>query len=78
MNTGRQDQARSRKRLSFDTHDEPQQGDLIQQVLKAGGAIARAERQEIIRKGIIDERGDLLITELPEDMRKDAETEFGG
>jgi hypothetical protein len=32
----------------------------------------------MIRKGIIDERGNLLITELPEDMREDAERDFGG
>jgi hypothetical protein len=32
----------------------------------------------MIRKGIIDERGNLLMTDLPEDMREDADTDFGG
>jgi hypothetical protein len=73
--------APSRKRLSLDSidfHNEEKRDALIQQVLKAGNAIAEAERLELIRKGIIDERGNLLITELPDDVRKGADTGFGG
>jgi hypothetical protein len=33
---------------------------------------------EAIRLGIIDEKARLLKTELPEDMREDAGTDFGG
>jgi hypothetical protein len=51
---------------------------LIPQVLQAGNAIAEAERQEMIRKGIIDSPGNFLTTELPEDMRKGMERDLGG
>jgi hypothetical protein len=63
---------------SIDTHDEDEREALIEQVLEAGNAIALAERDEMIRKGIIDEGGKLLITDLPEDMRKEVDRDFGG
>jgi hypothetical protein len=78
MTTGRQNQVRSPRRLSFDwidTHNEAQTDALIQQVLEAGNAIATRGNDP---RGIIDERGNLLRTDLPEDMRKDADTDFGG
>jgi len=68
-------------RLSFDSiefYNKEQRAALIQQVLHAGNSIAEAERLEMIRKGIIDERGNLLINDLPEDMREDADRDFGG
>lgn len=71
----------ARRRLSVDSIDFNNRAErcaLIQQVLESGTAIASAEREEMIRKGIIDERGNLLISELPEDMREDAERDFGG
>lgn len=51
---------------------------LTAQVLAAGNKIAESERAEMIRKGIIDEDGNLLKTEIPEDMLKDADRDFGG
>jgi hypothetical protein len=71
----------SAKRLSVDTIDVENDAELdalTAQVLAAGNKIAESERAEMIRKGIIDERGNLLKTELPEDMRKDADRDFGG
>ena len=71
----------ARRGLSVDSIDFSNRAErraLIQQVLESGTTIALAEREEMIRKGIIDERGNLLITELPEDMRQDAERDFGG
>jgi hypothetical protein len=51
---------------------------LTAQVLAAGNKIAESERAEMIRKGILDEDGNLLKTEIPEDMLKDADRDFGG
>jgi len=69
------------KRLSLDVIDVENDAELdalTAQVLAAGNKIAESERAEMIRKDIIDERGNLLKTELPEDMRKDADRDFGG
>ena len=69
------------KRLSLDAIDvenDTELDALTAQVLAAGNKIAESERAEMIRKGIIDERGNLLKTDLPEDMRKDAGRDFGG
>jgi hypothetical protein len=51
---------------------------LTAQVLAEGDKIYEAQREEAIRMGIIDEKGRLLKRELPEDMRDDAGTDFGG
>ncbi len=51
---------------------------LTAQVLEAGNKIYAAQREESIRLGIIDEKGNLLKHDLPEDMREDAGTDFGG
>jgi hypothetical protein len=81
MATERQLPAHSLRPLSLDSIDiesDEQIDSLTKQVLDAGNAIAESERAEMIRKGIIDDRGNLLKTELPEDMRKDANRDFGG
>ena len=60
------------KRLSLDAinvENDAELDTLTAQVLAAGDKIAESERAEMIRKGIIDEHGNLLKTELPEDMR---------
>lgn len=48
------------------------------QVLAEGDKVYQAQREEAIRLGIIDEKGALLKHELPQDMREDAGTDFGG
>jgi hypothetical protein len=63
---------------SIDVENEEELAALMVQVLSAGNAIAEAERAEMIAKGIIDARGNLLKTELPEDMREDVDRDFGG
>jgi hypothetical protein len=81
MATERHFPTHSLKRLSLDSidiEDDKEMDALTQQVLEAGNVIAESERAEMIRKGIIDVRGNLLKTELPEDMRKDASRDFGG
>ena len=63
---------------AIDVENDVELDALTAQVLAAGNTIAESERAEMIHKGIIDERGNLLKTELPEDMRKDADRDFGG
>ena len=62
----------------IDVENDAELDALTAQVLAAGNKIAESERADMIRKGIIDEHGNLLNTELPEDMRKDADRDFGG
>jgi len=63
---------------SIDFDNDEEFDALIAQVLEAGNRIYAAQRQESIRLGIIDEKGNLLKHELPEDMREDAGMDFGG
>ena len=42
-----------------------------------GDKIYEAHYQQAIRWGIIDKKGHLLKTGLPEDMREDSDTDFG-
>jgi hypothetical protein len=81
MSTERRFPTHPVKRLSLDSIDienDEEMDALTQQVLEAGNVIAESERAEMIRKGIIDVRGNLLKTDLPEDMRRDANRDFGG
>jgi hypothetical protein len=69
------------KRLSLDSIDmesDEELDALTAQVLAEGDKIYEAQYQEALRLGIIDEKGHLLKHELPEDMREDAGTDFGG
>jgi hypothetical protein len=63
---------------SIDVENDADLDALMAQVLAAGDKIYEAQRRESIRLGIIDEQGRLLKTALPEDMREDAGTDFGG
>jgi hypothetical protein len=63
---------------SIDVDNDEELDALMAQVLADGDKIYEAQRQEAIRLGIIDEKGHLLKHELPEDMREDAGTDFGG
>jgi translation initiation factor 6 (eIF-6) len=69
------------KRRSLDTinvENDAELDALTAQVLAAGNKIAESDRAEMIRKGIIEEHGNLLKTELPDVMCKDADRDFGG
>ncbi len=63
---------------SIDFDNDEEWDALTAQVLAAGNKIYEAQRQEAIRLGIIDEKGNLLKHDPPEDMREDAGTDFGG
>ncbi len=63
---------------SIDVDNDEELDALMAQVLADGNKLYQAQRAEAIRLGIIDERGHLLKNELPEDMREDAGTDFGG
>ncbi len=63
---------------SIDVENDRELDALMGQVLAEGDKIYQAQRAESIRLGIIDEQGRLLKRELPEDMREDAGTDFGG
>ena len=62
---------------SIDVDNDDELDALMAQVLAEGDKIYQAQREEAIRLGIIDEKGSLLKHELPEDMREDADTDFG-
>ena len=63
---------------SIDVDNDEELDALMDQVLAEGDKIYEAQYQEAFRLGIIDEKGRLLKHELPEDMREDAGTDFGG
>ncbi len=63
---------------TIDVDNDRELDALMSHVLAEGDKIYRKQRKEAIRLGIIDEKGNLLKRELPEDMREDAGTDFGG
>jgi hypothetical protein len=63
---------------SIDVDNDEELDALMDQVLAEGDKIYEAQYKEALRLGIIDEKGQLLKHELPEDMREDAGTDFGG
>jgi hypothetical protein len=72
---------RATKPLSLDSIDvdnDEELDALMAQVLSDGNKLYESQRADAIRLGIIDEKGRLLKHEVPEDMREDAGTDFGG
>jgi hypothetical protein len=63
---------------SIDVDNDEELDALMAEVLAEGDKIYETQYQEALRLGIIDEKGRLLKHELPEDMREDAGTDFGG
>jgi hypothetical protein len=47
-------------------------------VIAIGMERVRAEGDELRRKGLLDEQGKVLATELPADMKESSERDFGG
>ncbi len=69
------------KRLTIETvdlDDEDEMDEFWDQVMAANMEKVRAESAELMRRGIIDEEGNLLTKELPPDMRPGSERDFGG
>jgi len=63
---------------SIDVENDEELDALMAQVLADGNKLYQSQRADAVRLGIIDEKGRLLKHELPEDMREDAGTDFGG
>lgn len=63
---------------SIDVENDKELDSFMAYVLAEGDKVYAAQREESFRLGIIDEHGRLLKKELPEDMREDAGTDFGG
>ncbi len=71
----------SSKRVTIEDVDVDNQEDLDSfdaSILAEGNTRIRAEVDECIRLGIVDAKGNLVKRGLPEDMREDAGTDFGG
>lgn len=69
------------KRLTIDNvnlDNEPEMDAFDDQVLTGGIERVRAEGDELRRRGLIDGHGNLLLNELPADMKEDSERDFGG
>ncbi len=63
---------------SIDVNNEQELSAFLDQVHAIGDKIRHAQVQEAIRLGIIDEKGNLIKRGLPEDMREEADRDFGG
>ena len=61
-----------------DFDDDAQLDAFTEQLITAGMERVRAETEELRRRGLIDENGNLLLKELPPDMRPGSDRDFGG
>ena len=69
------------KRLTIENvnlDDEREMDALVDQMFTTGLARVKAEGDELRRKGILDPEGNLLVKELPADMKEGADRDFGG
>jgi hypothetical protein len=69
------------KRLTIESvnlDDEREVDAFDDQVITAGMERVRAEGDELRRRGLLDAPGNLLVKELPADMREGSERDFGG
>jgi hypothetical protein len=72
---------RTAKRLTIDTanlDDEREMDALDEQMIEAGLERIRAEGDDLRRRGLLDAQGNVLLKELPPDMRENSERDFGG
>jgi hypothetical protein len=63
---------------SIDVDNDQELDALLAQVHAVGDKICHKQVQEAIRLGIIDDKGNLLKKEVPEDMQEGADRDFGG
>jgi hypothetical protein len=63
---------------SIDIDNDQELDSLLAQVHAVGEKICHGQVQEAIRLGIVDDKGNLLKKELPEDMQEGADRDFGG
>jgi hypothetical protein len=62
----------------IDVYNSGELREFMAGVLAEGDKVLHAQIQESIRLGIIDEKGNLLKHDIPEDMREGSERDFGG
>ena len=69
------------KRLTIENvnlDDDAELNAFDDQVITAGLERVRAEGDELRRRGILDAQGNVLLKELPADMKEGADRDFGG
>jgi hypothetical protein len=69
------------KRLTIESvnlDDDAELDAFDDQVITAGLDRVRAEGDELRRRGILDAQGNVLLKELPADMKEGADRDFGG
>ena len=69
------------KRLTIenvDLDDDAEIDAFDEQIMAIGLERVRAEGEDLRRRGILDDEGNLLLKELPADMREGADRDFGG
>jgi hypothetical protein len=69
------------KRLTIENvnlDDDREMDALVDQMFTAGLARVKAEGDELRRKGLLDPQGNLLMKDLPANMKDGADRDFGG
>jgi len=69
------------KRLTIENvnlEDEDEMDAFDDQLMSAGLERVRAEGEELRRRGLMDEHGNLLVKGLPADMQGGSQRDFGG
>jgi hypothetical protein len=61
----------------IDVYNVRELREFMAKVLAEGDKILHAQIQESIRLGVIDEKGNLLKHDVPEDMSEGSECDFG-
>jgi hypothetical protein len=61
-----------------DVEDDAQLDAFLEQLLDLGYRRVQAEVAECVRLGILDEKGNLLRHDLPDDMRENSDADLGG
>lgn len=69
------------KRLTIENvnlDDDAELNAFDDQVIAAGLERVRAEGDELRRRGILDAQGNVILKELPADMKEGGDRDFGG
>ena len=69
------------KRLTIESvnlDDQREMDAFDDQVITSGMERVRAEGDQLRRRGLLDEQGNLLVNELPHDMQEGSERDVGG
>jgi len=69
------------KRLTIENvnlDDDSEMDALVDQMFTVGLGRVKAEGDELRRRGLLDPQGNLLVKELPADMKDGTDRDFGG